>query len=274
MFGSIKQQARTLLCLAVLLMFCTASHAQFTFGTTGLLHLPTADMQRDKTFMGGGTLLNLHSTPSTWNYNTYNYYIGLTFFPWMEVTYTCTLFSAKSLGVDKYPYTKGHFSNQDRNFGLRLRLWKEGWWKTWTPQIVFGANDVLHTREKGSSLGQIGVTSTSNGYWGRFYIAATKHFDFQGIGNLGAHAVYFIDNNRTGFLYNGLGAGVNFQFATPGDNFGQKLLNRMNVMAEYDTREGSIGMHIAVWKDMFNIATELYGCKHLSVGAYMKIHLR
>lgn len=29
-------------------------YAQFTTGTTGLLNMPTAEMQRDKTFMFGG----------------------------------------------------------------------------------------------------------------------------------------------------------------------------------------------------------------------------
>ena len=26
-------------------------------------------------------------------------------------------------------------------FHFRLRAWKEGWWKAWTPQVVIGAND-------------------------------------------------------------------------------------------------------------------------------------
>ena len=30
------------------------SQAQALYGTTGLLHAPTAEMQRDKTFMAGG----------------------------------------------------------------------------------------------------------------------------------------------------------------------------------------------------------------------------
>ena len=40
----------------ILGMLCGLSvcHAQFSYGTTGLLHMPTADMQRDKTFMIGG----------------------------------------------------------------------------------------------------------------------------------------------------------------------------------------------------------------------------
>ena len=36
--------------------------AQINYGTTGLMNLPTADMQRDKTFMAGGNWLNHHAT--------------------------------------------------------------------------------------------------------------------------------------------------------------------------------------------------------------------
>ena len=32
----------------------TPLSAQINYGTTGLMNLPTADMQRDKTFMAGG----------------------------------------------------------------------------------------------------------------------------------------------------------------------------------------------------------------------------
>lgn len=58
-----------------------AVHAQFTYGTTGLLNMPTADMQRDKTFMFGGGFLEKHATPARWTYNTFNYYLDITIFP-------------------------------------------------------------------------------------------------------------------------------------------------------------------------------------------------
>ena len=35
--------------------------AQFTYGTTGLLNMPTADMQRDKTLLFGGSFLEKHT---------------------------------------------------------------------------------------------------------------------------------------------------------------------------------------------------------------------
>ena len=75
----------------------------------------------------------------------------------MEIAYTCNLVTAESLGVDKYGYSG--FTNQDRNFSGRLRIWKEGWWKTWTPQIVIGGNDVLHGSGHGGDIGSIEGTS-------------------------------------------------------------------------------------------------------------------
>ena len=108
-----------------LLMACPAM-AQFTYGTTGLLHMPTADMQPDKTFMFGGGRLNKEATPSRWSYDTWNYYVNVTFLPFLEVGYTCTIFDEWTHGG------KLHMKNQDRSFHGRLRLWKEGWWKDWT----------------------------------------------------------------------------------------------------------------------------------------------
>ena len=59
--------------------------SQTNYGTTGLMNMPTADMQRDKTFMLGGNWLNSHATVPRWWYDTWNYYINITLFPWLEV---------------------------------------------------------------------------------------------------------------------------------------------------------------------------------------------
>lgn len=45
---------RRLILFLLFFVMIGAVHAQFTYGTTGLLNMPTADMQRDKTFMFGG----------------------------------------------------------------------------------------------------------------------------------------------------------------------------------------------------------------------------
>ena len=69
---------RKLFLVACFMLFGLSAMAQFTYGTTGLLHMPTADMQKDKTFMFGGRRLNSHAMPSAWYYDTWNYYINIT----------------------------------------------------------------------------------------------------------------------------------------------------------------------------------------------------
>ena len=68
---------RRLILFLLFFVMIGAVHAQFTYGTTGLLNMPTADMQRDKTFMFGGGFLEKHATPARWTYNTFNYYFDI-----------------------------------------------------------------------------------------------------------------------------------------------------------------------------------------------------
>ena len=249
-------------------LLCLPSVAQFTYGTTGLLHMPTADMQKDKTFMAGGGYLNKHATPSArWDYNTLNYYINITFFPWLEIAYTCTLVSAEFLGIDKLGYSG--FTNQDRSFHGRLRVWKEGWWKEWTPQVVVGVNDV--TTGTGTDYTDIAVEGDGNGFLNRYYIAATKHFSWHG--EWGLHAAY-VYNRRYKDKLNGPAIGVDYRFALPELSFLNKAVNHLNLMAEYDSKFVNIGAKYTLWKDHINIIGELRDCKYPSVGVFFKVHLK
>lgn len=255
---------RRLIVLSVLfLLSVCAVKAQYTYGTTGLLHMPTADMQRDETFMAGGGYLNSQATPSRWNYNTWNYYINITFFPWLEVAYTCTIFDEWARGGKVY------MVNQDRSFHGRLRLWKEGWWKEWTPQIVVGVNDF--TTGSGTDYTSMGTEGDGNGYFNRYYVAATKHISWHG--EWGIHAAY-VYNKRYKDKLNGPAFGVNYQFALAGENFFQKAINGLNLMGEYDSKHVNIGATYSIWKDHINIIGELYECKHPSVGVFFKVHLK
>ena len=256
---------KRILALGCQLLALTGSlKAQYTYGTTGLLHMPTADMQKDKTFMAGGGYLNSHATPERWNYNTWNYYINITFFPWFEVAYTCTIFDEMIGPV--------HMMNQDRFFSGRLRLWKEGWWKEWTPQIVVGGNDVLHGSIEGGNIGAVeGNGINGNTFFQRYYIAATKHIHWQG--EWGIHAAY-VYSKRIGHKYNGIAIGLNYQFDLPQTSFLNKAINGLNLMAEYDSQFINVGARYRIWKDHINIIGELRECTYPSVGMYFKVHLK
>ena len=253
---------KRIILLLFYLMILYSAKAQFTHGTTGLLEMPSADMQKDKTFMVGGGYLNSTVTPSRWSYNTWNYYLNITIFPWLEVAYTCTIFNEWKKNV--------HIKNQDRNYSLRFRLWKEGWWKSWTPQIVVGGNDI------GSSSGDtrgLSVQNTGNGHWNRYFLAVTKHFQFQKAGNLGVHASYLY-NRRKDNPINGPAVGANFRFCLAGDSFWQKAINGINLMAEYDSKDVNIGGLYSVWKDRINGFLELSKCRYPSAGVCLKVCLK
>ena len=252
-------------------IFLISGRAQFTYGTTGLLNMPTADMQRENTFLFGGSYLHDQATPKHFSYNTFNYYLNLTVFPWLEVAYIATLH--KGVPGNYWPeHTWGKFTNQDRQFAARLRLWKEGRGKAWMPQIVLGVNDVgTHEYAGGGDI--VSVGETGNGYWQRFYLAATKHIGFQGIGTLGVHAAY-VYNKRKDYHLNGPAVGANFQLGLPADNAWHKLLNGLNLMGEYDARTINVGASYAIWKEYINVIAEMTEGKYFSGGVFFRVHLK
>jgi hypothetical protein len=294
---------KNLITVILMTMLPLLGRAQYSYGTTGLLNMPTADMQQDKTAMIGGNFLEKHTSPSRWFYDTYNYYINITIFPWLEVAYDCTLHKALKddygIGVSGFwvERTYGKFANQDRNFAIRLRLWKEGWWKSWTPQIVVGGNDAIHNSwEVGNKVGTI--NSKTNGFLNRYYICASKHFDFKRVGSLGAHVSYLY-NDREDYPLNGVALGANFRFQLAESNLLNKVINGFNLMAEAYPADGrgyiykesftpsihydrgvavgkydiNIGASYSIWSDHINLIGELYGCKDFSGGIQFKVHL-
>lgn len=73
-----KHIVKKLIFVGLLLCCPLLLSAQLTYGTTGLLHAPSAEMQRDKTVMIGGNFLNQEITPPAWYYHTYNYFLNVT----------------------------------------------------------------------------------------------------------------------------------------------------------------------------------------------------
>lgn len=259
-------------------LFSLGIKAQALLGTTGLLHAPTAEMQRDKTFMIGGNYLNTHPLSTHFHSNevkhTFNYYINVTFFPWLEVAYTCTLVHADHSSTYFPQQAWGKFTNQDRAFYARLRLWKEGWWKDWTPQIVLGLDDPTSHEDHGGGELVSGNTSGSNNYATRYYLAATKHWNVQHVGELGIHAAFVYGNAKGIEHYKRPSLGTNFRFHLPETSLIHKAVNGLNLMAEYDARTVNIGFEYSFWKDYINAVAELNNGKYFSGGVIFKVHLK
>ncbi len=140
----------------------------------------------------------------------------------------------------------------------------------------------------------------SNAFNNRYYIAVTKHWNFDGWGELGTHFSYLY-NRRSDYPLNGFAAGINFQFKLYGeDSLWKKAVNGLNFMMEAYPANGrgylykdsfepqanldrgfSIGKHdinvgitYTIWKDYISLIGELYGCKDFSGGIQFKVHLK
>ena len=228
--------------------------AQLTYGTTGLLHAPSAEMQRDKTVMLGANFMNKEITPPTWYYHTYNYYLNVTFFPWLEVAYTCTLFKAEALGLKPYGYSG--FTNQDRYFSVRLRALKEGQFWKHMPAVVLGTSDPF------TSSGNVMNTTKGNGYFSRFFIAATKHISIGGE-KVGVHLSYLY-NRREDYDLDGIAAGITYNPTFAPD---------LRLIAEYDARDFAVGATYLLFNHL-HLQVEMQRMKYITGGLAYKIYLK
>lgn len=241
----------------------TIVNAQLTNGVTGLLHMPSGDMQQDGTVMIGGNFLNKHNLPSDywWGYDTYNYFINITFFSRVEISYICTLVQGKDNHFHWPVSTYGKFVNQDRQFAGRLQIVKEGeWWKH-MPSIVLGVNDP--TTGGSFDYADFTVSGSSNGFFNRWYITMTKHFNIP-YGELGIHAAYLY-NKRTDYPLNAPAFGINFR---------PIFHKNLNFIAEYDAKTINIGAVYSLWADHFNFLFELQKGKYISAGLVYKVNLK
>lgn len=234
--------------------FSCAAMAQLTYGVTGLLHAPSAEMQRDKTVMLGANFMNKELTPPTWYYHTYNYFLNVTFFPWLEVAYTCTLFKAEALGLKPYGYSG--FTNQDRYFSVRLRALKEGQFWKYMPAVVLGTSDPFT-----SSGSQVSPTS-GNGYYCRFYVAATKHIPIKKE-EIGIHLSYLY-NRRTEYKLNGLAGGITYN---------PSFHPQLRLIAEYDSKDFALGATYLLFKHL-HVQMEMQKMKYFTGGLTYQFHLK
>lgn len=128
----------------------TAAAQQYT-GMSGLIHVPSAEMDDAGEARIGVHFLNREFTPDIGfdyegKYHTMSHYLSLTPFSWLEIGYTCTLQKGHAInneGIVQDGKPKLRF--KDRYFSLKLQPLKEGkWW----PAIAIGTNDPYGTDNK------------------------------------------------------------------------------------------------------------------------------
>ena len=257
---------RRIVIIAILLAWLPSkNYAQLTDGMTGLLHMVTAEIQKDATFMLGGNMLHKNNVPSKYwwgDYNTYNYYLNINILDRIEISYICTLVQGKENGFHWPESTYGKFVNQDRHFAGKIQLVKEGeWWKH-MPAIAVGVSDP--TTGGSSDYSDMNVSGSGNGFFNRWFAAISKHFNIKRVGELGIHATYLY-NKRKDYPLNGPAFGINFR---PHSH------RNLNLIAEYDAKTINIGAIYSLWADHFNFLIELQKGKYLSAGLVYKVNLK
>ena len=203
-------------CLLLLLLGCSMGvQAQYSMGNTGLLNIPTADMQETGTFMGGGNYLPNGMTP--FNFNTGNYFVNITFLSFLELSYRCTLQKAK-----RYDGKEGYF-HQDRSMTARVRPLKEG---KFHPSLLLGVDDPFK--------------NTGINYFATVDGALTKGFSIAKGDRLALTAGYYFPLNDHS-IKDGPFGGISYSPA---------FCREMTVMAEYDSEGFNVGAAARLWRHL------------------------
>ena len=82
------------------IFLCVRVTAQEYNGLTGLLHVPSAEPDSSGTFRGGGLFLHRNFLPEKLygTFNTFDYYIAISPWSWLEMSYACILLRYKNRG--------------------------------------------------------------------------------------------------------------------------------------------------------------------------------
>ena len=227
-------------------------NAQQYTGISGLIHIPSAEMNHEGDAFIGGHFLNKAMMPDIGflyqgeKYNTFDYYLGLTPFKWLEMSYVCTeRIRSKDL--------QGNIQwSKDRYASLKIQPIKEG---KYYPAIAIGCNDVWTAAfYKDKPNVQL--------YYTNVYVAATKHFNFSGneLGMTIAYRRYFRGYNSK---WNGIVGGITFR---------PSFFPQSRIIAEYTGNEFLMGIDVLLWQHL-RLQASLKDFKHMNAGICLQFNL-
>lgn len=255
--------------LAVVVLAALSLKAQQYCGMTGLINVPTAEMDSAGQARIGVHYLNGHFTPDSrsWyegdkKYNTGDMYLSITPFKWVEIGYVMTLFKVQETD---YPNDKPGYNRKDRYFTLKFTPLHEGkWW----PSVSVGANDILSTGFLRNNNTLESTTNTNNGFFRTYYLALTKGIDFSD-NRVAATLVYRRYTAAYNHRWQGLVGGVSY---TPWFVKGGYTLSDMRVMAEWDGCEVNIGADCILWRHLM-LQVSLQNFRYVSAGICYTVNL-
>lgn len=245
-----RQMLRNLLMVVMMLTggYIKAVAQEYT-GITGMMHVPTAEMAPSGTARIGVFFLNKEYTPNRMifgnsKYNTFNHFLAITPFSWLELSYVCTLLkSYKNQDITQ----KIGFYEKDRHCCIKLCPLKEG--KYW-PALAIGAQDPTNT------------TSKDNTYFKNFYVAASKHLNLKGH-ELGMHLTYRYYRSDFNARWQGVAGGFTYRPA---------FAPNSRAMLEYTGDDVNVAVDCYLWRLLF-LQAGLQNGKHFTGGLMLRIQL-
>lgn len=242
---------RLVVCLLTGFLLVCRGQAQEYTGITGMIHVPTAEMAFEGDARFGGSFLNREFLPERQKlggYHTFNYYLAITPFSWIELAYVETLLKNHKYGN---PTEKVGYYQKDRYFAIKIRPLKEG--KYW-PAVAIGVQDPgnSYSNEDGKD----------NTYVKNYYIAATKHWR-PGGHELGFHLTYRYYSSDYNHKWNGLVGGVTYRPA---------FASNCRAMVEYTGNDLNVGVDFLLWKHLF-IQAALQNGRYFSGGLRFQMNL-
>lgn len=224
--------------------------AQEYTGISGLIHVPSAEMNPTGTARIGTFFLNKEFLPDVMQYtqdgvqhkfHSFNHFLSIDPFSWIELAYTCTLLKGIKDGKPKY-------FMKDRYLSVKIRILKE---RKYIPAIAIGTNDPYHI-----------VSNDLPSYYQNFYAAATKHFDLHGH-ELGVHLAYRWYKETTNKKWQGIVGGITYRPA---------FEKNLRGIVEYTGNDINIGVDYYLWKLLF-VQANLQNGKYFSGGIMLQIQL-
>ena len=248
-----KHLINILIAFGALWLCPLASQAQQYSGTSGMSHIPTGEMHHEGDALIGAHYLNKAMLPDTGflflgeKYNTFDYYLALTPFSWIEMSYVCT---ERRRAIDDQT-GQIHWS-KDRYASVKIQPLKEG---KYYPAVAVGCNDIFTSAfDEDQSDSQL--------YFTNMYVAATKTFAFSGneLGVTMAYRHFFRGYNSK---WNGIVGGVTFR---------PSFFPQWRLMAEYTGNEFILGTDVLLWQHL-RLQASLKDFKYVNAGLCLQFNL-
>lgn len=262
-----KSIYKLIVSIFILLASSLNAHAQFVDGTKGLLCMPSAEFEEDATFTITNNFLHKQFLPNAESYGwndrgSFGYAFSVTLWSRLEIAYCCTLIATEKMREGVYTF------NQDRHFAARVAVTKDGEWnQKWLPAIAIGVSDPV-TGSGGDYIDD-NVGASGNGYFNRFYIAASKRFTTSW-GDVSGHLGYQYSRRKDGMP---TGPQVAITWNPVWLNNPEWVMNSFRATLEYDARYVNFGINASIWKDRFEFMAMLLNMRYPMVGARFKLHL-